>query len=325
MWRALVMLLVVAAAPVAACRYVLPQLETTPDFSIPIRDGDRPMPGLRVALRRMDGGIVAEATTNASGVAAFRRVPVGKYALVDRGTDLGDVAAVQVLARAPLRDLSVRWPIHHPPAARSLHGSIRWAYVLPEEESAATLEVRDGPLGALLRTVPLAARERDFDLRDLPKGRYALTLRPQSSGGPPLGPVLVEVDPAAAVDRFDLLVSFTSCGYMILNRATCPAPPPLRLPRLAGRVMNMTDAPVKDATLLLMDAAHAELARLQTDEQGRFASPVPLRAGLSLGVYAPFGSPLRVAIEDGSQSAPGELTVKLGSALTCSQMEVAAR
>lgn len=313
----------------AACIIILPEFATGSAFSVAFRDHGRAVAGLRVGLHG-PGNQVMEATTDAAGVAKFRALPRGDYSLGDRGAGFGSLAWVQVGKRplTPQKRLALEWPgdWRDPIKARALHGSIRAAYTLPPEERslAAELDVFDGANGRLLRTVRLAAGQREFDLRALPPGRYALTLRQPSEGSEQLGPVLVEVDPRAQADGFDLLVGTYSCGAWVHDRTTCRQVP-LRLSRLAGRVVDSAGGSLPGATLLLLDAAQAELARVNADDQGRFASPVSLRPGRTLAIYKLGFTPLRLEIaEGGTPPLPGggELTVKLGVIGGCGQAEV---
>ncbi len=322
MWRALGLLL---AAHAAACTIILPELATGSNFAVTFCDPGRAVAGLRVALRGPDGrAIAAAATTDAAGLARFRGVPRGRYSLGDGEAGFGDLALLAVGTRphAALKDMAVDWPgdWRDPVAARGLHGSIRAAYTLPSEERslAAELDIFDGANGRLLRTLRLAPGQRQFDLRALPPGRYALALR-QSPEGKQLGPVLVEVNPRAPAGGFDLVLGAWDCGTWVHNRATCPQAP-LRLSRLAGRVVDATRAPLPGATVLLLDAAEAELARVRTDDQGRFALPIAPRAGFTLAIYRLGFTPLRAGIEDVTDS--GALAVELGVLGACGQIAV---
>lgn len=321
MWRALVLLV---AVPAVACTIVLPHFDTGSDFAVTFRRGQHPVAGLRVALRSSFYDHVIEATTNADGVAEFRGVPEGAYSLVGESRHRG-LAGVSVNAGRPLtrpEHIAVGWPAESVPiVARALRGSIRAANTLPPEERTMTAELDISANGRRVRTVRLAAGQRQFDLRTLPPGGYALTLR---EGSETLGPVYVKVDPGAETESFDLVVGASSCGTWVHNRATCPQAP-LRLSRLAGGVTDAMGARVPGALVLLLDTAQTELARLQADERGCFSSPVPLRAGLWLAVYSPGFSPLRVQIGAVSLASAAELTAELGVMGACGRAIEGAR
>jgi hypothetical protein len=164
----------------------------------------------------------------------------------------------------------------------------------------------------------------EFSFEGVASGLYFLNLKASGlrswSGEPITGLIAVAVDQDAPTDHLDLDFGWTSCGLWYVDRNRCPQPD-LQLGELSDQVLDASGAAIPRATILLFDHAQKLVARLQSDNAGKFASLESLAGTYELVVSAPGFTPLHgtAHIElRGDSSLRSSLTVQLGLGGTCS-------
>ncbi len=115
----------------------------------------------------------------------------------------------------------------------------------------------------------------------------------------------------------------TSCGLWYADQTACRHND-LRMGQLAGQVLDSAGAPIPKANIVLFDSDGTVVEHLESDRDGKFASPHPLKGTYPLLVRAPGFTPLHgtVHAEPGSDvTRRAALTVHLGIGGSCSDAD----
>jgi hypothetical protein len=267
---------------------------------------DGPVKGLVLNLTTLDDR-TQSAVTDGNGIADFHNVPPGTRYL-GAAHDNGYGVQLDVKPNGPANVIvPMRWPSIEPIRVHSLSGMMRFPG--PLEQSALSLDLLDAVSGRILSSINTTGRG-EFDFGKIGTGLYFINLKQ-------IGLISVAVDPAAPerAGKLDLNLNFTSCGLMYTDQSQCPQPE-LRVKKLEGHVGAM-----RGAEIVLLDAAHNQVAHVSTDPSGNFSFPGPLAGTFELridgGGFTPVHTPLHIEPSAGSSSLEIE-----GAVLGCSAVRV---
>jgi hypothetical protein len=250
-------------------------------------DNGRPVKGLRLEIGERP------AITDANGVAMFSHMQPGLFSVsVGRDAGIPDGVDLEVKLDGPL-DVTVplKWP-SGVLRSRSLKGVLHSPDSLPGQSGPRlSLDLIEAVSGGVVRSGQTDSAG-EFNFPDTPPGLYFLRLNPSGpkgwSGELITGLIAIAVDPSANADGLDLDLGWTSCGLNYTDRNTC-SQSELQAERLCGRVLDPSEATDSKVEILLFEAGegHRLLERMETDERGRFTSPISRTGTYQLEIRSP--------------------------------------
>jgi hypothetical protein len=323
-------LLLVTIAVVArcgACSVFYPDFQLGPSFRVKVEDHGRPVEGLRLEIGGTKGSryrVVKD--TDKNGFAVFRDVLPGLYHLsAAHDAGIPDGAELEVKLNGPTNvTVPLKWPSGPPVVVRSLGGTIRRPGYLPgQPQPTLLLDILEGRSGRKLNALQTSERG-EFDFEGAAPGAYFLDLKPSGPvggmGDEITGLIPVVVDPHATHDHLDLDLSASSCGLSYADMNGCRQSD-LQTDRLSGQVVDPTGAVIPRAKVILLNAAGTLVEELESDSEGRFASPHPVTDVYDLVVSAAGFTPYRRIVRAKPGNEPGpppSLIVQLGILGGCS-------
>lgn len=311
--------MIAITASCAACTLIYPRVQVGSNFRVKVEDDGRPVKGLRVEIGSYPGG--NGAVTDHNGSVLFRDVRPGSYHLsVDQTAGIPDGVELEVKLDGPKEvTVPLKWPSVR---VRSLKGMIRGPDYLPGlRQPRLSLDLLDGRSGRRLENLRTTERG-EFDFESAAPGLYFLSLKPSGlrgwPGEPLTGRVAVTVDPGAPADHLDVDLGWTSCGLWYADQTKCPQSD-VQIDQLSGQVLDPAGAAIGNATISLFDPAGTLVERLESNREGKFASPHPLAGTYQLVVSNAGFTPLRRTVHAKSIRNPTQaLTVQLGLMGSCS-------
>ncbi len=317
-----------AVARCGACSIFYPGFQVGPSFRVRVEDHGRPVEGLRVEIGSNLGssGNRVVRDTDKDGFAVFRGMGPGSYHLsADHDAGIPDGADIEVKPEGPTNvTVFLKWPSIAPVSVRSLKGAIRGPDYLPgRPQPRLSLDILEGNSGRRQKTLQ-TSDTGEFDFEGAASGMYFLDLKPSGllgwSGEQITGLIAVVVDPNAGTDHLDLDLGWSSCGLSYTDTSNCRQSD-LQIEHLSGQVLDPAGAVIPHAKITLHDAGGTLVEQLQSDSEGRFASPRPLEGLYELAVTSAGFTPYRRTVRaepHSERTRPSTLTVQLGLLGGCS-------
>ena len=199
----------------SACTVFYEERKVPLSFSVHIISQNGPVAGFQLMVMREQGNeLVAEATTDAKGVAHFHLSTGGRFFLDARHWNFAPIRLI-VADDNPPATLKFTWPQGKVLESSSLTGRISGGlfYSPARPVSQAALTVHEALSYRELRKAQTAP-DGSFAFTHLRPGLYLLEVEPaMQTAGPPTGGILVLIDPNSSRSSLEIAVGETTCGF----------------------------------------------------------------------------------------------------------------
>jgi hypothetical protein len=236
--RALLATLVIflfTTLPVVACSNGLEVTDMKNNFLVEVRDGGKPVAGLKVELRTYvsiapdDGKPVTEITTDRHGRARFTAVPAAMYYVAVKHPAASPAVAIRIGQAGPktANKIALEWPGMKFAPARAASGTLQGITSTDRGFVKDLAEPIYKPLVGSKVTLSKAisneqiaqtvtGAEGKFEFSEAPAGSYFLHVDPPPKGSVRYmqaeGYVPIAVTPASPVSNFNLALTMNECG-----------------------------------------------------------------------------------------------------------------
>jgi len=308
------------ALPGLACTMVFRGVTVGSNFNVKVSGPIGSVQGLEVGLS-VGGVRKVRAVTNKDGIAQFRSVQPGSYFLsADHDAGMGDGAQIDV-GRAESGEITVplSWPNAKLLSVAALKGILHLPEWIPgKPQPNVRLELLKGISGQPLKNTN-TDENGAFDFSDVAPGFYFLSVKSEFG----LGFIPVAVEPGVPADHLDLDVGWTSCGLSYTSQNACPQTN-LHLKSLEGRIVDVANASISDAEILLLDEGRKVVEQARSDRAGSFALIPPVDGTYQLLVRRSGFTPLHgtVTFDSHGTSSPLEFELEVSIGGTCSRTKV---